>query len=566
MKETTRGGGALQGLKGKQVSVTLIALICTTILVWGWERTPIASIFPVEDHVPVRRLVQPENRPENRLEMTYSGPPMVTPSATKKSPFMPAEESISFSAEELPVQKLPSISAEESPAEKLSSITARESHSEKTPSGSMEELRDEKSPSSLAEGWWDESRSISVKESLVEKSQSSSSKESVVGKLLSRSADKSQTGLAENMPSTRVTESVALEKKACDYTEGKWVKDNRRPVYSGKACKRWLSEMWACRLTQRTDFSYEKFRWQPDNCDMPDFEGQQFLTRMQNKTLALVGDSLGRQQFQSIMCLITGGRDSPDIEDVGRKYGLIRARGSIRPDGWAFRFPKTNTTILYYWSASLCEIEPLNWNDPSTDFAMHLDRPARFLRDNLHRFDVLVLNTGHHWNRGKLNANRWRMYVNGQPNNERKIRDMKSAQNFTVHCVVKWLDGQLDKYPKLRAFMRTISPRHFFNGDWDSGGQCDNTRPFSGINKLIQKPANDPVAESAVKGTRVELLDITGISQLRDEAHISKYSIKAKNGAQDCLHWCLPGVPDTWNELLFAQLVSPQHKNGSAVI
>lgn len=25
---------------------------------------------------------------------------------------------------------------------------------------------------------------------------------------------------------------------------------------------------------------------------------------------------------------------------------------------------------------------------------------------------------------------------------------------------------------------------------------------------------------------------------------------------QDCSHWCLPGVPDTWNELLYAHLLS----------
>ncbi|RRT36693.1 hypothetical protein B296_00036690 [Ensete ventricosum] len=29
---------------------------------------------------------------------------------------------------------------------------------------------------------------------------------------------------------------------------------------------------------------------------------------------------------------------------------------------------------------------------------------------------------------------------------------------------------------------------------------------------------------------------------------------------QDCSHWCLPGVPDSWNELLYAQLLIKQHQ------
>lgn len=141
---------------------------------------------------------------------------------------------------------------------------------------------------------------------------------------------------------------------------------------------------------------------------------------MQDKTIAFIGDSLGRQQFQSLMCMATGGEESPEVQNVGKKYGLVKARGAIRPDGWAYWFPKTNTTILYYWSASLSDLVPLNTSDRNTNVAMHLDRPPAFMRRYIHYFDVLILNTGHHWNRGKLNANRWVMYVDGKPNEDKK--------------------------------------------------------------------------------------------------------------------------------------------------
>lgn len=275
---------------------------------------------------------------------------------------------------------------------------------------------------------------------------------------------------------------------------------------------------------------------------------------MQNKTLAFVGDSLGRQQFQSLMCMIAGSDERSDVLDVGEEFGLVIPPGAKRPDGWAYRFTETNTTILYYWSASLCDLEPLNISDPNTEYAMHLDRPPAFLSRFLNRIDVLVLNTGHHWNRGKYRANRWVMYVEGLPNTNNKLADMGGARNFTIHSTVNWVNSQLLQHPHLKAFYRSISPRHFANGDWNTGGSCNNTTPMSIGKELSQEQSSDFTAASAVRGTGVKLLDITAISQLRDEGHISRYSLTAAPGVHDCLHWCLPGVPDTWNELLFAQI------------
>ncbi|GAB2284317.1 Protein trichome birefringence-like 42 [Dionaea muscipula] len=52
----------------------------------------------------------------------------------------------------------------------------------------------------------------------------------------------------------------------------------------------------------------------------------------------------------------------------------------------------------------------------------------------------------------------------------------------------------------------------------------------------------------------VYLLDITLLTQLRKDGHPSIY---AGGGSKfvDCSHWCLAGVPDTWNQLLYTALV-----------
>ncbi|CAM0951274.1 unnamed protein product [Alopecurus aequalis] len=348
--------------------------------------------------------------------------------------------------------------------------------------------------------------------------------------------------------------TITRRNKDCNYAKGRWVADEKRPLYSGNECKQWLSKMWACRMMQRTDFFYESYRWQPHGCEMPEFSGPNFLKRMRHKTLAFVGDSLGRQQFQSMMCIATGGQYTPEVEDVGWKYGLVKAPGALRPDGWAYRFPGTNTTILYYWSASLSELEPLNTTDSVSSYALHLDRPVTFLKKYVPSFDVLVLNTGHHWNRGKFSGNHWELYADGKPVGEGRLADLNRAKNLTLHSIARWVDSELVRRPQLKAFLRTLSPRHFVNGDWNTGGSCGNTFPFSNGSEVLQDHSSDLPAERAVNGTRVKLLDITAISQLRDEGHISNRTLRAPTGISDCLHWCLPGIPDMWNELLFAQI------------
>uniref|UniRef100_A0A0A8ZPG9 Trichome birefringence-like C-terminal domain-containing protein n=1 Tax=Arundo donax TaxID=35708 RepID=A0A0A8ZPG9_ARUDO len=69
--------------------------------------------------------------------------------------------------------------------------------------------------------------------------------------------------------------------------------------------------------------------------------------------------------------------------------------------------------------------------------------------------------------------------------------------------------------------------------------------------------------------TPVTYLNITSLSERRIDAHPSVYTInqegKPLNTEQrqqpikyaDCSHWCLPGLPDTWNALLLASLMRP---------
>lgn len=65
----------------------------------------------------------------------------------------------------------------------------------------------------------------------------------------------------------------------------------------------------------------------------------------------------------------------------------------------------------------------------------------------------------------------------------------------------------------------------------------------------------------------ITFLNITQLSNYRKDAHTSIYKKQWNPLTQeqlanpasyaDCIHWCLPGLQDTWNELLFAKLFFP---------
>lgn len=65
----------------------------------------------------------------------------------------------------------------------------------------------------------------------------------------------------------------------------------------------------------------------------------------------------------------------------------------------------------------------------------------------------------------------------------------------------------------------------------------------------------------------ITFLNITQLSNYRKDAHTSIYKkqwnaptpeqLANPSSYADCVHWCLPGLQDTWNELLFAKLFYP---------
>ncbi|KVH93121.1 PC-Esterase [Cynara cardunculus var. scolymus] len=85
---------------------------------------------------------------------------------------------------------------------------------------------------------------------------------------------------------------------------------------------------------------------------------------------------------------------------------------------------------------------------------------------------------------------------------------------------------------------------------WNCDGQ---TEPILGFSYPGKKYAAEQVVKDVLAKMKnpAYLLDITLLTQLRKDGHPSKYA----GGMTDCSHWCLAGVPDTWNQILYTILL-----------
>ncbi|KAL7002952.1 Protein trichome birefringence-like 12 [Sarracenia purpurea var. burkii] len=117
---------------------------------------------------------------------------------------------------------------------------------------------------------------------------------------------------------------------------------------------------------------------------------------------------------------------------------------------------------------------------------------------------------------------------------------------------------------KTLKFWRLQSPRHFYGGEWNENGSCLFNEPleelqldlwFDPSNNGVNKEARqlNRLIEEALRGTDIKILDLTHLSEFRADAHPAIWLGKKDAVAiwgQDCMHWCLPGVPDTWVDIL----------------
>ena len=91
--------------------------------------------------------------------------------------------------------------------------------------------------------------------------------------------------------------------KKCDIFRGKWVQYPKGPYYTNVTCRH-IFEHQNCMKFGRPDTEFLKWRWKPDECELPLFDAAQFLELVRGKSIAFIVDSLARNQMESFLCLL----------------------------------------------------------------------------------------------------------------------------------------------------------------------------------------------------------------------------------------------------------------------
>ena len=237
---------------------------------------------------------------------------------------------------------------------------------------------------------------------------------------------------------------------------------------------------------------------------------------------------------------------------------------------WYFR--SYNFTLAIVWAPFLVQ----GTEDDAEGFAkgiekLHLDKVDQSWASSLHKYDYIVLSSGQWFLKTSVyfKANKLIGGHNSLSLNVSQV-GFYYGYRFALRTVFDYL---ISSEYKGVVFFRTFTPDHFENGRWDNGGNCTRTLPFNsssvaleGMTAEMYKIQLEEFGKTLLKSSefsfQLKIADTIHASLLRPDAHPGPYRNfqpfahdKHAKVQNDCLHWCLPGVTDVWNDMFVWHLL-----------
>ncbi|KAJ0962979.1 hypothetical protein J5N97_028101 [Dioscorea zingiberensis] len=356
-----------------------------------------------------------------------------------------------------------------------------------------------------------------------------------------------------SVPEIALEDGIEYPKKdKCDLFMGEWISNPSGPAYTNESCS-FIEPPQNCMKNGRPDTGYLYWRWKPYGCNVPRFDAERFMDAMRNKSWALIGDSILRNHVQSLICLLVKVEVPVEVAH-DEQYKSRR---------WHFR--SHNFTLAIIWSPFLAKAETFENEDgiSSSDIELHLDVLDEKWTSQYHNFDYILISGGQwflktaiYWENNTI--------IGCHSCQGKNLTEIPVEYPFRK---VLQLVHQFFATSKHKPFIlyRTWTPDHFENGEWFSGGTCNRTVPYKegeflgrDIDHLMHGIELEEFENVVVNGARLKLLDTYGLSLLRPDGHSGPYrafhpfdkNMKRLTIPNDCLHWCLPGPIDSWNDLV----------------
>lgn len=232
-----------------------------------------------------------------------------------------------------------------------------------------------------------------------------------------------------------------------------------------------------------------------------------------------------------------------------------------------------NFTIQALWSPHLVKSRDVDPNGTSANslMSLYLDEPDSAWADPVQEADIVIISAAQWFFRPFLYHKKGRVIGCHKCT---QTNTTKLTNFFGYRMAFRTAFRTLSRIAKPRGLviLRTFSPSHFENGDWDKGGNCVRTKPFvksevkveGYVLEMYLIQIQEFRAAQRMRGrVKLRLLDTTEAMILRPDGHPNHYGHWAYENVTvaDCVHWCLPGPVDTWNQLLLQILKTEEDES-----